>query len=241
MKGCPLQCKWCHNPESRSVEAITVETSRKLNGKILRGSRTFGEEIGDQELMDLLLRDRHFYIASGGGVTFSGGEPLFQPLALETILKLCREHGLHTAVDTCGHADADDFTRVKEFTDLFLFDLKVMDPERHKEYTGTGNERIHSNVDLLLRSGARVIFRVPVLPGVNTSGEETERFLSFIRERSHLAEAVHLLPYHRIASGKYRRLGLTVDMEELEEPSPEFTKELKYKFETSGLPVTIGG
>jgi pyruvate formate lyase activating enzyme len=241
MKGCPLQCKWCHNPESRSIKPFTVKTARRLNGKALPGTRTYGEEIGEAELTDLLLRDRHFYEASGGGVTFSGGEPLFQPDALESALRLCREHGLHTAVDTCGHAGKDGFMKILEYTDLFLYDLKLLDPELHRKYTGVQNDLILGNLDDLLQSGARVILRIPVIPGINTTLEEKGRFLSFIGERKSLLEEVHLLPYHRIASGKYKRLGLSSGTEELEEPSAEFMDELKLKFEATGLPVNIGG
>ncbi len=240
-KGCPLRCWWCHNPESQLPEPETVEVERQVDGRNVPARRTYGEQVGTADLMEIILRDRHYYAESGGGVTFSGGEPLMQPEALSELLRVCRKAGLHTCVDTCGHVPATDFERILDDTDLFLYDLKHMDPGLHLKYTGTGNGLILSNADRLLEAGARVIFRIPVIPGINTSDEETGRMISFLEERSDRCREVHLLPYHRIAGQKYSRLGKAIRLPEVKEPGRKMMEALQKRFEQTGLEVLIGG
>jgi len=220
---------------------LTVEVEHRLNGRTLKRNRTYGEEMAAERVMEELLKDLHFYNASGGGVTFSGGEPMLQAEELEILLRLCRQEGLHTAVDTSGYAAREDFDRIMEHTDLFLYDLKIMDPELHLRYTGVDNRLIHTNADHLLSSGARVILRIPVVPQVNTQDEETGRLVAFVRERSSMIEAVHLLPYHRIAAQKYCRMGLEAGVGDLEEPGKEVMNAVQDIFISTGLPVSIGG
>jgi pyruvate formate lyase activating enzyme len=241
MKGCPLRCWWCHNPESQSTKPVTVDVERKLNGKSIVSKKTYGERIGVESLMDTLLRDRHFYEESGGGVTFSGGEPMMQADALEALLKACKQSGLHTVVDTSGFARRDQFDRILKHTDLFLFDLKNMDPGLHMKYTGVENGLILSNADHLLDTGARVIFRIPVIPGVNTSDDEIDRLVTFVAERREGLEELHLLPYHRIAENKYFRLRMEQQLPDIKEPDRAFMEYLRERFEKTGLAVFIGG
>jgi len=241
MKGCPLRCWWCHNPESQSSEPITVEIERKVNGKSIPATKTYGKSAEVEALMEVLLRDISFYEESGGGITFSGGEPLLQPDGLAALLEACRDHGVHTAVDTCGFAPLDHFERIMPLTDLFLYDLKNMDPELHRKNTGVDNALILSNADYLLAQGASVIFRIPVVPGVNTSVEEVERMIRFITERSAHLSVLHLLPYHRIADHKYARMNMKQHLPHVAEPDGALMEQLKEKFETTGLEVVIGG
>ncbi|MFH0756155.1 MAG: glycyl-radical enzyme activating protein [Bacteroidota bacterium] len=241
LKGCPLGCWWCHNPESQSSEPVTVEVARKLNGVSIPGSKTYGEKISEGDLMDVLLRDRHYYEESGGGITFSGGEPMMQTDALEKLLRACKKNGLHTAVDTSGFAGREMFDRVMEHTDLFLYDLKNMDNGLHLKHTGVENQLILSNADYLLENGAKLIFRIPVIPGINTSEEEISLFVSFLEERSLQLEEVHLLPYHRIAANKYARLGMQQLNPEVKEPDQEFLEGLAARFEKTGLVISLGG
>jgi pyruvate formate lyase activating enzyme len=241
LKGCPLRCGWCHNPESQSPDPFTVQVGRKLNGKTMVVDKTYGERIGVEALMDILLRDRHFYEESGGGITFSGGEPMWQPDPLVALLGYCRQHGLHTALDTSGFAEREQFRRVMGLTDLFLFDLKFMDGALHRKYTGVDNGLILSNADFLLENGARLIFRIPVVPGVNTSEKETDRFIRYLGERGKQLNEVHLLPYHRIAGNKYSRLRMKQQLPDIQEPTREFMDRLKGRFEGTGLEVLIGG
>ncbi len=241
MKGCPLRCWWCHNPESQSRKAITVEVERKLNGKSILVKKTYGERLDLEKVMDTVLRDLHFYEESGGGITFSGGEPLMQYDALLSLLKMCKERGMHTAVDTSGFGKQDHFEKIAEYTDLFLYDLKNIDTDLHREFTGVDNKLILSNADFLLDRGARVIFRIPVIPGVNTPEDEMQRLFSFVEERKEKLEEVHLLPYHRIAESKYARLKMKKQLGQVEEPDASFMEELRKRFETTGLKVSIGG
>jgi len=241
LKGCPLSCGWCHNPESQSVKPITVDVERKLNGKSIMGKKTYGERIGLGNLLEKIMRDQVFYEESGGGVTFSGGEPLMQIEALEALLIDCKDKGLHTTVDTCGYAKLEHFERILEYCDLFLFDLKNMDSDIHLEHTGVDNDLILSNADYLLEKGARVIFRIPVIPGINTSEDELNRLFSFVDERKEQLEELHLLPYHRIAGNKYARLKLKQRFEDVQEPDQAFMEALSDRFGRTGLKVSVGG
>lgn len=176
-----------------------------------------------------------------GALPSRGGEPLMQAEALEALLKGCRDLGLHTVVDTCGFAKRKYFERITEYTDLFLYDLKNIDPVLHKENTGVDNALILSNADYLLKQGARLIFRIPVIPGINTTKDELKRLISFIDERKDGLEEVHLLPYHRIAANKYATLKLKQHLADVKEPDPAIIKELAEQFGRCGLKVSIGG
>ncbi|MDF1575903.1 MAG: glycyl-radical enzyme activating protein [Bacteroidales bacterium] len=241
LKGCPLRCAWCHNPESQEMEPVTVDITRKVNGKKLAGKRIYGERMELDQLTEKLLRDVPFYEESGGGVTFSGGEPLMQAEGLLKLLEACKMHGLHTCVDTSGYAGWEQFEAILPFTDLFLFDLKHMDPELHVRYTGVENGLIRSNTDKLLEQGAEVIFRIPVIPGINTSDRELSEMIRFLKERAEKMTEVHLLPYHRIASNKYRRLHMKEHLADAIEPDQQMMHQLKEKFRQTGLEVIIGG
>ena len=241
LKGCPLRCWWCHNPESHEREPVTVDIERKVNGRSIPGKKVYGERMEVDQLVETLIKDLHFYEESGGGVTFSGGEPLMQTDGLVRLLEGCKVHGLHTAVDTSGYATREQFERIVDLTDLFLFDLKNMDPELHKQYTGVDNEQILSNADFLLEKGATVIFRIPVIPGINTSTEEVTGMIHFLKERADKISEIHLLPYHRIAENKYRRLQMKQHLAEIAEPGERFMHQLKEDFKKTGLEVIIGG
>ncbi len=241
LKGCLLRCWWGHNPGSQAKEPFTVDIERKVNGKSISGQKIYGEKLEVSELMESLLRDRHFYEESGGGVTFSGGEPLMQIDGLTELLVASKQNGLHTTIDTSGFAKRDYFERIREHTDLFLFDLKNMDPELHLKYTGVDNGLIQSNADFLLESRANLIFRIPVIPGINTSDDEVNRMLSYLEERQEYMKEVHLLPYHRIAENKYFRMRIKNQLPHVKEPDQPFMEQLKTRFEKTGLEVIIGG
>ena len=241
MKGCPLRCWWCHNPESQSRQPFTVEIERKVDGKSIPATKTYGKLAEVDAVMEILLRDLPFYEESGGGITFSGGEPLMQPEALTSLLEACRGYGIHTTVDTCGFAPRVHFEKILPLTDLFLYDLKNMDPEFHMKYTGVDNQLIRSNADYLLERGANLIFRIPVVPGINTSEEEVQRMIRFITERKEHLRALHLLPYHRIADHKYLRMRMKQHLPDVMEPDDSLMDRMKEKFEKTGLEVAVGG
>ena len=241
LKGCPLRCWWCHNPESQAMKTVTVDITRKVNGKSVAAKKVYGESLEVEAVLESILKDTHFYEESGGGVTFSGGEPLMQSAGLKLLLDGCRKQGIHTTVDTSGYAGQKLFEEIKDVTDLFLYDLKNMDPELHRKYTGVDNSLILSNADYLLNQGASLIFRIPVIPGINTSPEELDAMLGFLEERADKMKELHLLPYHRIADNKYHRLKMKQQLQEVKEPSEAEMQLLKKTFEQTGLEVIIGG
>jgi len=241
LKGCPLRCWWCHNPESQEKEPVTVDVERKVNGSSIPGKKVYGEQMEVAQLVEILVKDAHFYEESGGGVTFSGGEPLMQTEGLTHLLKACKDHGFHTTVDTSGFANREQFEQILDVTDLFLYDLKNMDPVLHKKHTGVDVGPILSNADFLLENGANVVFRIPVIPGVNTSGAELRAMIAFLKVRAEQMNEVHLLPYHRIAENKYRRLQMEQLLGDVAEPDAQFMRQLKEEFKKTGLEVIIGG
>ncbi len=240
-KGCPLRCLWCHNPESHSSIPETHKVSRVIDGKEISMARMYGTEITEEDLMQEIIRDKVFFEESGGGVTFSGGEPLLQYQELLSLLKLSGENNIHRAVDTSGYASEKVMREVALHTDLFLYDLKNMDPVKHKKFTGVDNERILKNADILLDMGKEVIFRVPLIPGINDAEKELKAYLHFFEKRADKFKEVHILPYHKIGSDKYRRLDLEYSLGDLMEPGKEHLNMIKQKFESAGIKVSIGG
>ncbi len=178
-----------------------------------------GKEYTVGEVWEVLERDVPFYRSSGGGVTLSGGEVLLQPGFARDLLRRCREEGLHTAVDTAGFVPWTAFEDVLPFTDLFLYDVKAVTPEIHRQGTGRDNALILENYVRLIRSGARVWVRVPVVPGYSASVDEIRNIAEFLRENE--PECVELLTFHRMAESKYRSLGMTYAMGDTKPPSAE--------------------
>ncbi|MDA3822153.1 MAG: glycyl-radical enzyme activating protein [Bacteroidales bacterium] len=241
LKGCPLRCLWCHNPESHSTEEEKYDVTRIVDGKEISMSKIYGKEVDQETLLKEILNDQVFYEESNGGVTFSGGEPLMQHKALINLLKILGEKGIHRAVDTSGYANREIVSMVAEQTDLFLFDLKLMDSDRHKEFTGVENQRILENADLILDKGVELIFRVPVIPGINDSDAEINALMKFLTDRKDRVKDVHLLPYHKIGMQKYSRMAKNYSFSDIEEPEEAHMLELKQKIESCGVDVTIGG
>jgi pyruvate formate lyase activating enzyme len=241
MKGCPLDCWWCHNPESRSRALEEVNYKRKLGEREVKTTKVYGKVMAIQQVMREVLKDKIFYEESGGGVTFSGGEPLYQPEALYELLKGCNHHGLHTAVDTCGYAQWNVFEKILPFADLFLFDLKLLNPEKHKKYTGVNNDLILNNLEKLLKKKANVELRIPVVPGVNNNREEIDDMLIYLNSLPAKVEKIHLLPYHVIADNKYKKLKLENRMEHLAPENGADIEQYKIQLEADGFSVSVGG
>jgi pyruvate formate lyase activating enzyme len=218
-----------------------VDIIRKVNGGSVPGKKLYGEKMEVHTLLEILLKDMHFYEESGGGVTFSGGEPLMQPEGLLQLLEACKKYGIHTTVDTCGYASPEQFERVLPLTDLLLFDLKHMDPALHKKHTGVDNGPILSNAAYLLEQGAPVIFRIPVIPGINTTEPEVSAMVRFLSQGAAKMKEVHLLPYHRIAGNKYRKLNMEQHLAGVDVPDEQMMFQLKETFKQTGLDVIIGG
>ena len=250
-KGCNLSCAWCHNPESQSFKVQMMFHESKCTGcgkcrevceNNLKkctlcgrctsfcpsGAREIcGKEYTVSEVFEELMRDSVFYKTSGGGVTFSGGECMLQIDFLEEILKECKKNGLHTAVDTAGNVSYGFFERILPHTDLFLYDVKCLESEKHKRYTGQGNELILENLKKLLKDGKHVWVRIPVIPSVNDTEDEMRGIKAFL-DACGSPEKVELLPYHAIGEHKYGAIGKTVQKFSI--PSEEKMEKLRKIF-----------
>jgi pyruvate formate lyase activating enzyme len=191
------------------------------------------------ETMRHIERDRIFWDESGGGVTFSGGEPLAQPRFLESLLDACREKRIHTVVETCGLAKKELVLDLSEKVDLFLFDLKILDPLKHQKYTGVRNDSILANLEALARRKKPVVVRFPVIPEINDDSENIRQMVALL-SRLHLWQ-IHLLPYHQTGTEKYKRLGLGFRLEDVKAPAPNLVGEIAGEFERAGFNVRIGG
>jgi pyruvate formate lyase activating enzyme len=202
-----------------------------------------GRTVNVAEVMAEVLSDRTFYETSGGGVTLSGGEPLLQPEFARALLADCKNAGLHTAVETCAHVPWSALEALIPVTDLFMVDLKHMDPDRHRAATGAPNERILANIRRLAVSDRPIIFRTPVVPTVNDTAEEIAGIASFVAELAATGKGeitLELLPFHRLAADKYRSLGLDYRASELVAPSKEHMRELREAARSAGAPLTGG-
>jgi pyruvate formate lyase activating enzyme len=177
-----------------------------------------GRQASVAQVMEVLLKDRDFYASSGGGVTLSGGEPLAQPAFALALLAACRAAGLHTALDTCGQAGWEVLESALPLVDLVLYDLKHMDSDRHLTYTGSGNERILENLRRLAERGVPLEVRMPIIPTLNDDDAAIDAAAEFLASLANVPR-VRLLPYHRLADGKYQRLGLDNPMPQVAPPS----------------------
>lgn len=166
-----------------------------------------GDEKDSADIMKIVLRDMPFYKNSGGGVTFSGGEPMLQTTFLLDMLKIAKDNNIHTAVETAGNVDAQSFEMICGHVDLFLYDIKLMNSKKHKEATSVSNERILDNLQWLDKSGAKILVRIPVIPGMNDDAENMKATAVFLMESTSIRR-VELLPYHNLADHKYAGLGL---------------------------------
>jgi len=275
LKGCPLRCPWCHNPEGQEsfpelllapalcircgtcVEACPNQAAAAAAEAPTNGAnctrcgacveacasgarRMAGTALTVADVLAAVEKDRVFYVESGGGVTFSGGEPLMQAAFLHACLQGARERGHHTVVDTCGHAPTAELLHVAGAADLFLFDVKLMDDARHRGLLGVSNRLILDNARALGRRRAPMWLRVPLLPGVNDDQKNLEATAGFARSLGSVVQ-VNLLPYHRTGSEKYRRLGRPDGMESRPEPTPERVAEVVAFLSKQGLNVKVGG
>jgi len=240
MKGCPLGCWWCHNPESRSKEIISYNKEEKIDGRIVEKEETVGRHYTVEALWKEIEKDIVFFEESGGGVTFSGGEPLLQFDFLLEMLKLCKKRDIHTCVDNTGFADQKKLKTVARYTDLFLFDLKHMDEKEHIRYTGVTNRKILDNLKMLDELGKEIQIRYPLIPGMNDEESHLFRMLDFLNGLKH-KYSVSILPYHKIGSHKYKRFGLEYKMNGVKEPSKKRIEEVASLFSNAGFKVTVGG
>jgi pyruvate formate lyase activating enzyme len=200
-----------------------------------------GNPMTVEEIMAEIEKERVFFEQSGGGVTFSGGEPLLHHEFLIQLLDECRARGIHTAVDTAGLVNTAILLEVAKRTDLFLYDLKMMDSERHLRWTGVPNEKILENIRVLAETGAQMVVRIPLVAGVNDDEENITATARFVASLPGQTIAVNLLPYHKIAMTKYAKLGRGKEFKLLEEPEQEALKRAIEIFVENGVEVSVGG
>jgi len=275
MKGCPLRCRWCHNPEGLSPQpqlvwydvrcigarrclaacpagaleltpqGIRIDRERCLPCDLCAGACPSGalEVIGRRWTPDELLaqveKDVAFYETSGGGVTVSGGEPAMQPDFVEAFLRLCHESGIATALDTCGYADWSVYERLLPHLDLVLYDLKILDRERHRQATGVYPDRILANAAAIAERGMPMWVRTPIVPGYTDDEENIGALAAFIRTRLPTVQRWDLLAYTNLGVAKYRRLGLPYPLEEAQLPLRHHMERLAAVAADGGGPAAV--
>ena len=262
LKGCPLRCFWCQNPESQSAKpvllqnrdlctgcgrcvsicpehAVSIENGASVIDRTrCRGCGTCslecpanaltlsGRTVTVDEVLAEVLKDRTYYLNTGGGVTLSGGEPLLQQHFARELLKRCQDRGVPTAVETCGHRPQEVFNQMMPVTDLFLYDIKTVDGEKHRRGTGQGNELILANAKFLASSGCELLVRMPLIPGFNDATEDVLQLRRFVEGELHLpAEKIELLKYNPLGEIKFQRLD-RVDVPHMQPQSDEYFEQL---------------
>lgn len=239
-KGCPLRCWWCHNPESQEINPEKFIRVNKLDGKEFKKEITMGYKTSANDLLKTILGDLIFFEESGGGVTFSGGEPLMQAKFLHEVLVLCKQKDIHTCIDTTGFASEDTIKKIAELTDLFLFDIKLIDSEKHQKYTGMPVAGILKNLQWLDQNNKKVILRFPVIPEITNTNKNISEIKTLLKTFKNINQ-IDLLPYHNISNGKYTRFNKINRLIDTKPLSDEDMLKLKSDFESIGFKVGIGG
>jgi len=273
MKGCPLACWWCHNPEAIRLQPELMVRGTKCQGfgycvdRCPEGAFSVDEEgnnhlnrevctlcfecvsicptgaisrVGNwmtvEDVIKEVEKDQIFYQESGGGVTISGGEPLFQGAFVASLLKACKDLGLHTALDTSGYASWAVFEKVLNYVDLVLYDIKHTDPALHKEATGKSNDLILTNLRRI-PPGKKIWLRIPLIPGFNDGKENINKVVEIAGEVG--AEKISVLPFHKLAEGKYQQLGRDFPAADVKEPTKEQIGKIVGAIESRGIKVDV--
>ena len=231
-KGCPLRCQWCHNPESQRMEPeVMIGNNQK--------EKLVGTSYSVRELVKLLKKDQIFYDQSGGGVTLSGGEVMVQNMeyVLELVKALDRE-GISVVIDTCGFAPTEHFAKLLPYTELFLYDLKMMIDEKDQKHTGVSNELILKNLKYLSDQGTKIELRMIMVKDVNMSSDDILSVAEWLKQEQIKVSKITLLPYHDFGRDKYRKLSRECT-QNFEKPSEEQLLRVKELLESGGYSVDI--
>jgi pyruvate formate lyase activating enzyme len=199
----------------------------------------YGKNMSVDEVFGAVERDRMFYESSGGGLTVSGGEPLLQPGFLRALLQRCREAGIHTCIETSGHAPEAALRQVLPHVDHVLFDLKLQDLSAHRRYTGRPNGLIRKNARIVAESAAEVLFRMPLIPGINDGRQNIQETADFVRSLGGRRRAVQLMLYHRLGKGKYESLDRPYRLTTLVSPKPKHVEQVRQIFAASGVECSV--
>ncbi|MBN1569730.1 MAG: glycyl-radical enzyme activating protein [Acidobacteria bacterium] len=199
----------------------------------------YGESMTVAEVWDAVRRDKMFYDESGGGITVSGGEPLLHPAFVRELFEMSRQEGINTCAETCGYVDSEALLEVLPVTDHFLFDLKEMDPKAHREHTGRSNSRILKNAALLIKHGANVLFRQPLIPGINDSIENIEATARFLIGLGKDAARLEIMPFHRMGQSKYRALNMLYTMGEIGVADDEQVEAARTAYVQRGIDCSV--
>jgi len=261
LKGCPLTCLWCHNPESQNRNQTVFTNHKKcINCQMCKSvcvnedcilcglcvdvcpadaRQMIGDKIQIGDVFTEVMNDIIFYEQSGGGVTFSGGEPLLQSKRLKTLLERLKDKGVHTAIDTCGYVSVSAIDEVSEYVDLWLYDLKHSDNQKHIELTGVGNELILTNLLYLKNQKANIWVRFPLIPTYNDDVENIKGIAEILNELN--MDKIYVLPYHNLAEDKHDRFNLDYKLAGLSEPTDELIQNVIKEFNKHNIKVNIGG
>lgn len=247
-----MGCRDCQDACTRSAISFLADSllldKRKcdlceacVNACHSQALKLIGKEMKVTQIMQEIEKDTMFYDESKGGVTFSGGEPLMQPSFLLDLLRACKEIGIHTAVDTCGYADSDVLLKISKYVDLFLYDVKVIDDEKHIKFTGVSNKLVLDNLNRLSKIGQKIIVRFALIPGVNNDKEDILELGAFVSSVENVEE-ISILPYHKGGIEKLKRLRKPEDLLFVSHfPTAETIGEIERTLKDFGLTTQIGG
>jgi len=274
LKGCPLNCEWCCNPESQSIAPQLAYFKEKCTacgrclplcskGAISSGEKDqrvildfslcdgcgncapacipdalvmMGEEKTTSEIVEIVKRDLPFYLRSCGGVTLSGGEPLAQPNFTAEILRMCKDTGIHTAIQTCGYGIQTDIDKVLPYLDLVIFDLKHMDAATHQRLTGKSNQLILENLQYINTQEKDIVIQIPLIPGMNDSEENLAACFQLAQSLKYV-QGVSLLSYHALGQSKYSRIGRSYELSDLRQPDNNYLKIKSEWVAQFGVPI----
>ncbi len=238
MKGCPLNCVWCHNPEGikSKIEKIT---SYKNNFK-KEQKEVIGYYVDKDELLNIILKDKIFYDESKGGITFSGGEPLLQIEFLKKMLNECKKHNIHTTIDTSGYSSIDNIKQIYNDVDLFLYDIKFIDEKKHIKYTQKSNKIILKNLKYLTNMGKKVQIRIPLIPKITDKKDNLKSIKIFLDGLKNINE-ICLLPYNKLAESKRKKYYKNLEFLTYSTQSEKFLNDVKKLFDSGKYVIKIGG